>query len=399
MELPNLPSDVPLPPAPGDRPPPAGQGGESLRSLLAQREATLLAPYAVHSADSRGRLYYEPPHPYRGPFQRDRDRIIHCAAFRRLSYKTQVFTGEMGDYHRTRLTHTLEVTSLARTLGRSLRLNEDLIEALALLHDIGHPPFGHAGEETLNRCLEAEGGFSHNAQALRITQLLEQRYPEFPGLNLSWEVLEGQWYRAHKSQPAGSPLLEVQVVDAADSVSYDTHDADDALHLGLLTLDELAEQPLWREALVRVRRRWADLHGDELKRAVIHELIDWQVSQMLVRAAAVLESGVIDGIEAVRQHPPIVQLRSDLAEQKLLFEQFLFQRVYRHPQVVAVRREAQQWLEQLFERLSADARLLPPFFRERAEEDGVSRAAADYLGGMTDRYARQQFEACFRLDS
>lgn len=386
----NIASGMPLPSSSDDRPSFAVRNDESLLSALAQREAVLLAPYAMHSVDSKGRQFREPPHPYRGPYQRDRDRIIHCAAFRRLSSKTQVFTGEMGDYHRTRLTHTLEVTSLARTLGRALRLNEDLIEALALLHDIGHPPFGHTGEETLDRCLASEGGFSHNAQALRIAQFLEQRYPDFPGLNLSEEVLEGQWFRANKAMPGDSPLLEVQVVDAADSLSYDTHDADDALHLGLLTLDELAEQPLWREALQRVHRRWANLRGDELKRVVIHELIDWQVSQLLVRAASMLESGQIASTEAVRRHPPIVQLRSDLAEQKSLFERFLFDRVYRHPQVVALRQEAQDWLEQLFARYAADPGLLPRSFRQRSRLDGIRRLTADYLAGMTDRYARQQ---------
>src|SRR6476620_9875087 len=210
------------------------------------RERVLLAPYAMHSADSAGRRHSEARHSYRGPYQRDRDRIIHSAAFRRLSQKTQVFTGDMGDYHRTRLTHTLEVSSIARTIARALRLNEDLVEALALAHDLGHPPFGHSGEEVLNECLQAEGGFSHNAQALRICELLESGYPDFPGLNLTTEVLEGQTHRAKKNADLGfgtgqhiSPLLEVQVVDAADSIAYDAHDADDSLELGLVTLDQL----------------------------------------------------------------------------------------------------------------------------------------------------------------
>src|SRR4051794_25887588 len=196
------------------------------------RERVLLAPYAMHSADSAGRRYAEPGHSYRGPYQRDRDRIIHSAAFRRLSHKTQVFTGEMGDYHRTRLTHTLEVSSIARTIARALRLNEDLVEALALAHDLGHPPFGHSGEDVLDECLHNEGGFNHNAQALRICELLESGYPDFPGLNLTFEVLEGQQHRASKSADSKlqtgqtpSPLLEVQVVDAADSIAYDAHDA------------------------------------------------------------------------------------------------------------------------------------------------------------------------------
>src|SRR5688572_4335011 len=202
----------------------------------------------MHSADTRGRRHHEPPHAYRGPFARDRDRILHCAAYRRLGHKTQVFTGPMGDYHRTRLTHTLEVSSIARTTARALRLNEDLVEALAMAHDLGHPPFGHSGEDVLNECLRNDGGFNHNAQALRICELLETSHREFPGLNLTREVLEGQQQRSNKHRPttgngdenerADSPLLEAQVVDAADSIAYDAHDADDALELGLLRAEQ-----------------------------------------------------------------------------------------------------------------------------------------------------------------
>src|SRR3954451_23655905 len=231
----------------------------STPDFTSERERLLLAPYAMHTGNSAGRWYPEAPHPYRGPYQRDRDRIVHSSAFRRLSHKTQVFTGEMGDYHRTRLTHTLEVSSIARTIARALRLNEDLVEALALAHDLGHPPFGHSGEDVLNECLQNQGGFNHNAQALRICELLESCYPDFPGLNLSFEVLEGQQHRATKSagsdQESGqtqSPLLEVQVVDAADSITYDAHDADDSLELGLVTLEQLLELELWRDARNRI---------------------------------------------------------------------------------------------------------------------------------------------------
>src|SRR5262245_30355425 len=236
--------------------------------IMTERESALLARYAMHSADSAGRLYPEAPHPYRGPYQRDRDRILHSAAFRRLSYKTQVFTGEMGDYHRTRLTHTLEVASIARTIARALRLNEDLVEALAVAHDLGHPPFGHSGEDVLDECLRDHGGFDHNQQALRICALLENRYPDFPGLNLTREVLEGQSHRANKnalSEPpdsarrSSSPLLEVQTVDTADSIAYDAHDADDALELGLVTVAQLLDVPLWHEARDRVARRFGQL--------------------------------------------------------------------------------------------------------------------------------------------
>jgi dGTPase len=224
------------------------------------RERLLLAPWAMHAADSAGRVHPEPPHPFRSPYQRDRDRIVHSAAFRRLAHKTQVFTGYHGDYHRSRLTHTLEVTSIARTLARALALNEDLVETLALAHDIGHPPLGHAGEDTLADLLRGEGGFNHNAQALRIMEILENRYPDYPGLNLSREVLEAQATRK-RDGTAPAPLLETQVVDAADSIAYDTHDADDAVELGLVTLEELLELPLVAEAAARVRERHGRLEG------------------------------------------------------------------------------------------------------------------------------------------
>ena len=202
-----------------------------LEPIWQQREQLLLASYATFSAQSKGRIHAEPSHAYRGPFQRDRDRVLHSAAFRRLSGKMQVFTGDMGDYHRTRLTHTHEVASIARTIGRQLRLNEDLIEALALLHDVGHPPYGHCGEDALHKCLEHHGGFSHNAFALQLIQDLEVRYTGIPGLNLTYEVLAGQTHRANKGPLAPAPSLEVQVVDAAASIAYDAHAVDDALQL------------------------------------------------------------------------------------------------------------------------------------------------------------------------
>ena len=248
---------------------------------VADREALLLAPYAMHSRDSAGRRYAEPDHPYRGIFQRDRDRVLHSSAFRRLSGKMQVFTGDMGDYHRTRLTHTHEVASIARTIGRSLRLNEDLIEALALLHDIGHAPYGHAGEDALDECLADIGGFSHNDHALTIVEHLEERYHAFPGLNLSHEVLEGQATRTDKSAPGRNPLLEVQVVDVADSVTYDAHDTDDAIKLGIVTLEQLATTGLIGQIIGRIRRRWAGLQGEMLRQTLVRELIDFQVNDVL----------------------------------------------------------------------------------------------------------------------
>lgn len=361
---------------------------------IAARESQLLAPYAMHSADSAGRKHPEPSHPYRGPFQRDRDRIVHSAAYRRLSYKTQVFTGEMGDYHRSRLTHTLETTSIARTLGRALRLNEDLIEALALLHDIGHPPFGHAGEDTLNECLQEHGGFSHNRHALTIAEELESRYPDFPGLNLSIEVLDGQTGRVHKTRENRS-LLESQVVDAADSVAYDTHDADDAMELNLLELDELCEIPLWRQAAIRVRGRWAALDPSELRRAILHELIDWQVGDLLEQTQQRIHAHRIDSVQTVRSGPHLVQASDELAPLKQELEAFLYERVYRHPDVLPMRSRAQGFLRKMFDGFVHQPELLPEKFQSRAEAVGVERAAGDYLAGMTDRYAQREYERLF----
>jgi dGTPase len=363
--------------------------------LIAAREAILLAPYAMHSADSAGRKHPEPAHPYRGPFQRDRDRIVHSAAYRRLSAKMQVFTGEMGDYHRTRLTHTHEVASVARTIGRALRLNEDLIEALALAHDLGHPPFGHAGEDALDECLKAEGGFSHNRHALAIVEELEQRYPEFPGLNLSLEVLEGQATRIDKTQGERRPLLEAQVVEAADSVAYDTHDADDALELRLISLGELLELPLWSEAARRVRQRHGELSDKELKRAVLHELIDWQVGDLVERASRRLAAGDLNSAQDARRAEYIVEVNLELAELKRQLEKFLYDRVYRHPEVLRLRSQAQTMLAEMFDGYVARGELLPASFRRRAERVGLRRSVGDYLAGMTDRFAQQEYRRLF----
>ncbi len=355
------------------------------------RESLILAPYAMHSARSAGRRYREPEHPYRSPFARDRDRIVHSAAFRRLSGKTQVFTGNLGDYHRTRLTHTMEVASIARTIGRTLRLNEDLIEALALAHDVGHPPFGHAGEDILDGCLHGKGGFNHNRQALRVFELLETRYAAFPGLNLSLEVLQSQAARAHKEAPRHPPLLEAQVVDAADSVAYTTHDADDALELGLLELEEMLQWPMWNEAAGRVRRRCSGLTRAQLRRAVVHQLIDWQVGDLVDTGRQRLAPYVETAAGSQTQQNVRLAPSTDVAEQKAALENLLYQRVYRHPSVLAVRQRAQSALRAMYQALLAEPDRLPAKFRGRAAEDGSARAVSDYLAGMTDRFAVRAF--------
>jgi len=358
------------------------------------REEAILAPWAMHAARSLGRVHDEPPHPFRSPYQRDRDRIVHSAAFRRLAHKTQVFTGYHGDYHRSRLTHTLEVTSIARTLARALGLNEDLVEALALAHDIGHPPLGHAGEDTLDELLADEGGFNHNAQALRIMELLESRYPRFPGLNLSREVLDGQATR-RRDGTAPEPILETQVVDAADSIAYDTHDADDAVELGLLRLEELLELPLVAAAAARVRGRLGALEGSELRRAVLLDLVDDQVAGLVSQSLAAIDALAIRSPDDVRrvfreaaapEGRRIVAPARDVAEGKRELERFLYTRVYRCERVLAVRVPAQRRLRRLFEWYCDRPGELSAGFRGRAERYGVRRSVADYIAGMTDRY-------------
>jgi dGTPase len=371
--------------------PTAGSGNLPGIQTYEAREALLLAPYAQRSCDSNGRKHPEPLHPYRGPYQRDRDRILHSSAYRRLSGKMQVFTGDMGDYHRTRLTHTQEVASLARTIGRALRLNEDLIEALALFHDIGHPPFGHAGEDALHACLLHQSGFSHNRYALTIAEELERRYHSFPGLNLSHEVLTGQLTRAEKKASPEGTLLEVQVVDAADSMTYDAHDTDDAVKLGLVSLDELAELPLIRDAMRVVRRRYGLLDGFEQREAVVHELLDRQVTELLrVNGPALAAANFTSAKEARATFR--IAFGSELAEQKGELERFLYQRVYRHPQLIAVRAEAQKRLKTMFETYVAQPHRLPERFRQRATLVGTPQAVGDYLAGMTDRYCDSQYE-------
>ncbi len=358
------------------------------------RESLLLAPWAMHAVDSAGRVHPEPPHQFRSPYQRDRDRIVHSAAFRRLAHKTQVFTGYHGDYHRSRLTHTLEVTSIARTLARALALNEDLVETLALAHDIGHPPLGHAGEDTLAELLRDEGGFNHNAQALRIMEFLETRYPEFPGLNLSREVLDAQATRK-KDGTAPAPLLEAQVVDAADSIAYDTHDADDAVELGLVTLEELTALPLVADAAARVANRHGKLSGTDARRAILHELVDDQVAELIRETRSTIDALGIDSVAKVRQvyrgsdgvpGRRIVAHAPDIAAGKRQLERFLFERVYRSGRVLEVRVPAQRKLTELFEWYAAHPDDLPAGYRHRTETLGLCRSVADYIAGMTDRF-------------
>ncbi|MFK7737324.1 MAG: dGTP triphosphohydrolase [Pirellulaceae bacterium] len=357
----------------------------------ARREQQLLATYAMPAAKSKGRYYPEPLHSYRSPFQRDRDRILHSAAFRRLSGKMQVFTGDMGDYHRTRLTHTHEVATVARTIGRTLRLNEDLIEALALFHDIGHPPYGHSGEDALRDCLSAHGGFSHNSFARVLAERLETRYTAYPGMNLSSELLEGQEFRV--THEGWTPLLEVQIVDLSDSITYNAHDVDDALTLGLLQLSQLESLALVRRAIGLAESRPRPGTRAGARKSLVHSLIDVQVSDLIENVQAQLEG--LDHLDAVAVQELETQLSLSpvIASEKEQLAQFLFENVYRHPQLMTVRREAAKRVECLFEHLTKYPQKMPARFIDYAQDVGVDIAVGHYIAGMTDRFCDASYEA------
>ena len=361
-----------------------------------QREQSLLAPFAMRSTDSQGRVHPEKPHPYRGPFQRDRDRILHSSAYRRLSGKMQVFTGEMGDYHRTRLTHTQEVATIARTIGRALGLNEDLIEALALMHDIGHPPYGHAGEDALNECVVDEGGFSHNQFGLTIVQEIEIRFHDYPGLNLTYESLMGQLCRVDKAYKDRKPLLEVQLVDAADSTTYDAHDTDDAIKLGLVTIDEMSHLSLIDESLRFVRKNYTNLNEELLRKALVHRLVDVQVTQLLSFAAGELQRLDFRSVDEALSSDFVIGHAPELAERKKELETYLYQRVYRHESLVKIRQKAQERVKQLFEIYCDNPDLFPQKYQPRANRIGVRRMAVEYIAGMTDKFFEQTFSLMTR---
>jgi dGTPase len=358
-----------------------------------------LAPYAMRTAQSRGRLHPEPEHAFRSPYQRDRDRIVYSTAFRRLMHKTQVLLTRTNDHHRTRLTHTLEVTQIARTISRRLGLNEDLTEAVALSHDLGHPPFGHAGEKALDECMAEHGGFEHNLHALRIVDALEYPYPDFPGLNLSWEVREAMALHGSRvGAPAtagfaasGQPLLEAQTGDAADSLAYDTHDIDDALSAGLVSFADLDDVPLWRSTLETVRQRHASLGPEQLQPTMIRALIDRQVTDLLEHTLSRLRQERIGSTADVRSFAgPLVTPSPAMLQRKTELEAFLHERVYQHVRVVRMAHKGAGIVRALFEEFCNAPLLLPDRYRRRAEQAPLPRVVCDYLAGMTDRYAQEE---------
>ncbi len=360
-----------------------------------QREALLLAPYAMFSFRSEGREFPEASHPYRSPFQRDRDRVLHSAAFRRLSGKMQVFTGDMGDYHRTRLTHTQEVSSLARTLGRTLQLNEDLIEAMALLHDIGHPPFGHCGEDALDECTHEVGGFSHNHFALELVTKVEQRYTHTPGLNLTREVLAGQQFRTDKGS-GRAPMLEMQIVDSADSIAYDAHDLDDALKLKLLTWDQLAGLNMVQRAS---RIHSLDNASEANRRQMlVYALLDVQMHAFIANSVEILSE--YQGLDSLGVQDLGVRLMMspEMESDKEELEEFLFERVYRHPRLAEIRVRAASRIREMFQLLKDHPNRLPPRFQSWIETWGLERTIATYIAGMTDRFCDDQYVQLVELN-
>ena len=369
------------------------------REQMEEGERTGLASVAQKSGESRGRQHSEPSHAYRTEFQRDRARIIHSRAFRRLEYKTQVFLNGTGDHLRTRLTHTIEVASISRTIARALRLNEDLAEAIALGHDLGHAPSGHSGEEMLAECMREHGGFDHNRQSVRVVELLETPYPDFPGLNLTFEVREG--LRKHERPykfptPSGEeydrPSLEAQVADLADEITYYSHDLDDALDFEILTLAQLQENEVWRTSHRAVLARYASVREPELHKLIIRDIIDQEVHDLVASSAeAIAKSGVQSADDVRRKTAPLIRYSDQLAEANRALRKFLYQNVYYHPRVSDVNRRACEMLRRVFEGYVADPDGLGEGAMRRVEKEGLHRTVCDYIAGMTDRYLIEEY--------
>jgi dGTPase len=370
------------------------------REEMEASERAVLAPFAEKSGDSRGRKHSEPSHSYRTEFQRDRARIIHSRAFRRLEYKTQVFLNGTGDHLRTRLTHSIEVASISRTIARALGLNEDLAEAIALAHDLGHAPFGHSGEEMLAECMRDHGGFDHNRQSARVVELLETPYPNFPGLNLTFEVREGVWKHQllYDFAPPGeekynSPSLEAQVADLADEITYYSHDLDDAVDFEILSAAQLGENEVWRRSHRAVRARYSGVLEPELHKLIIRNIIDNEVRDLVATSArSIAESGVQSANEVRREPAPLIRYSDELAEANRALRKFLYQNVYYHPRVSEVNRRACEMLRRVFEAYLVDADRLGDGATRRIEKEGLHRTVCDYVAGMTDRYLMEEYE-------
>jgi dGTPase len=364
-----------------------------------------LAPWAQRDDASRGRRHPEQEHAYRPPYARDRDRIIHCRAFRRLEYKTQVFVNHEGDHYRTRLTHSIEVAQIARTVARALRLNADLAESLALSHDLGHTPFGHLGEEVLDPLMQEEGGFDHNRQTLRVVEVLERRYPDFFGLNLTWEVREGivkhsgsprvnAWPKAAEYLPDAPPPLEAQIIDLVDEIAYNHHDLEDGFESGLLDLEELVGAvPLFGEPYREAAARWPGQDRWMWVKVALRRLIDHLVSDLIDETSRRVHGARIRSLEDVRASSEwLVSMSEPVWRAEKALKNTLHQRLYRHPRIAEAKRHFARVLEDLFVAYRDAPGGLPARFRERLEPDGSARVACDYIAGMTDRFALDEHE-------
>lgn len=368
------------------------------------REEQHLAPYAMRSRASRGRFHGEPDDSLRTPFQRDRDRVIHCTAFRRLEYKTQVFVNHEGDHYRTRLTHTLEVAQISRSVARTLGLNEDLVEAIALSHDLGHPPFGHAGEDKLDELMTASGGFNHNLHCLRVVDHLEQRYPEFDGLNLSWEVREsivkhyGRFDREDLAEfePEKQPLLEAQLVDIGDSLAYDTHDVDDGLRSECLSYADFDDVELWRRSRERAESRWPGRGVEKLRARIVSGIIDIQVQDLVAESRRrITESGATSVADVRAAGEPLIAFSRKMAEMKGAMQEFLLENLYRHERTLKMAEKGKRFIAAIFEEYRREPSQLPEEHRARIADLGADRVICDYVAGMTDRFCMQEYSRLF----
>lgn len=373
------------------------------RQQLENSEDQILAPYALRSKNSRGRVHPEKEPEYRTAFQRDRDRILHTTAFRRLEYKTQVFINYEGDYYRTRLTHTLEVAQIGRTIARALGANEDLVEAICLAHDLGHPPFGHSGETALARLMVNHGGFDHNKQSLRIVTELEQRYPDFPGLNLSWEVREG--IVKHESEydisdasgynPDLRGHLEAQITNAADELAYTAHDLDDGLHSGMITPGMLEGITLWEILVESIG--WRDSELDALNRhRLIRRLIGMEVSDLIDATHERLRDSNVRSVDELQRLPyNVIGFSEDMHRRNRQLKDFLYANLYRHHRVVRMQVKAERILTDLFNSYIAEPAILPRHVQNLIENRRLERTVTDYIAGMTDRFAVDEHQKLF----
>jgi len=374
------------------------------RQQLEEMEDQDLAPYAIRSKDSKGREYPEDEPDYRTIFQRDRDRILHTTAFRRLEYKTQVFINDEGDYYRTRLTHTLEVAQIGRSIARALGANEDLVETICLAHDLGHPPFGHSGERSLAKLMVDHGGFDHNRHAFRIVTQLEKRYPEFDGLNLTWEVLEGivkheTEYDVSDAQDFNPELrghLEAQIANVADELAYIAHDLDDGLRAGMISPEQLSGVSLWEVINESVGRRRADTLDDLARHRLIRRLIGIEVTDLIQSIDRMIRRSGIRNVEELQKLPyNVVGFSEDMHRRNRELKDFLFRNLYNHYRVVRMTVKAEQILESLFEAFIKEPNVMPDHIQKTISDIGLEETVCFYLAGMTDRFAINEYQKLF----